>query len=208
LSKSTDNLIHRSLIQNEVVFSSEGLTLLAVDHVYTFKTHLHTYSRTLSASDLTYAVDELRRLVLAQHGRRITKAYLMQAYAWLGISLAALVDVNEGYKVAYGGAQRFGGIEVQSGGRRSPPLVTNFSVNEAKQLKIQTSFNDGSSTRFSNGGNGCIRLAGLREDRGPHFRGPSTPNDGDDVTPVTKGEWSFLMVDSGWSTRTAVVESC
>lgn len=133
---ATNDLIRRSLTQNSTLFSSEGLTLLALDHVYTFKCHLHTYSRTLSPSDFTLSVDELRRLVLAQQGRRITKGYLMRAYDWLGVSLAALVDVNEGYKVAYGGEQRWGGIEVLDEERKSPPpLKTTFGA-EARKIKV------------------------------------------------------------------------
>jgi len=131
-------LIRRSLSQNEVVFCSEGLTLLSLDHVYTFKCYLHTYSTTLSPADLTSAVDELRRLVLAQNGRCISKGYLMRAYNWLGVSLAALVDVNEGYKTAYGGRERAGGIEVQNEERQSPPpLKTSFVTRtQITRLKI------------------------------------------------------------------------
>ncbi|KAI9837712.1 MAG: hypothetical protein M1819_006645 [Sarea resinae] len=37
-------LVRRSLLQNQVLFSSEGLTLLAIDHVYTFKLQLDALS--------------------------------------------------------------------------------------------------------------------------------------------------------------------
>ncbi|KAE8446849.1 hypothetical protein EG329_011626 [Mollisiaceae sp. DMI_Dod_QoI] len=223
-----NHLVHRSLTQNEVLFSSEGLTLLSLDHVYTFKYQLHTYSRTLSLSDLTSAVDELRRLVLAQQGRRITKGYLMRAYDWLGISLAALVDVNEGYKVAYGGKERFGGIEVQNEERRSPPpLMTNFDMTQIGQIRINVGFEDRTLDSSSNSGSGSesevegfgvednawwkdTRIEGnLKEDRGPHRRGPATPNGFEDLTPVTRGEWSFLMVGDGWmEAKRAAVETC
>ncbi|KAG4425598.1 hypothetical protein IFR04_001295 [Cadophora malorum] len=235
----TTNLIHRSLTQNEVIFSSEGLTLLSLDHVYTFKCHLHTYSRTLTPTDLTLAVDELRRLVLSQNGKRITKGYLMRAYEWLGVSLAALVDVNEGYKVAYGGKERFGGIDVQNEERRSPPpLKTNFAAGEVggmRKMKLSLSVNFASvsevgSSRESACESTCSEneaktlvsvdvgesakgidkgVEELREDRGPHRRGPMTPNGFEDITPVTKGEWCFLMVGEGWKeAKTAPVETC
>lgn len=231
----TNDLIHRSLTQNEVIFSSEGLTLLSLDHVYTFKCHLHTYSRTLTPSDLTAAVDELRRLVLAQNGRRITKGYLMRSYEWLGISLAALVDVNEGYKVAYGGKERFGGIEVQNEERKSPPpLKTDFSAGQGfRKLRLNVnlvSCSLSSSVRESSCESTCSEYEAktlvsvdvgesakgrdatveeLREDRGPHRRGPMTPNGFEDITPVTKGEWCFLMVGEGWKeAKTAPVETC
>jgi hypothetical protein len=214
------------LSQNSVLFTAEGLTLLALDHVYTFKCHLHTYSRTLKNTDFTAAVDELRRLVLVQHGRRITKGYLMRAYDWLGISLAALVDVNEGYKVAYGGEKRIGGIEVQDEERKSPPpLKTNFKMEEIKMMRL-TSVSHSKSGRSSpakvirevevgesaKGLDKELNVGGkaqVKEDRGPHRRGPVTPNGFEDITPVTKGEWCFLMVGEGWKTaRTVAVETC
>jgi hypothetical protein len=208
-------LIRRSLTQNEVLFSSEGLTLLSLDHVYTFKCHLHTYSRTLSPIDLTSAVDELRRLVLAHGGRRVTKGYLMRAYDWLGVSLAALVDVNEGYKTAYGGAGRTGGIEIISEERASPlpagkillPLKTDFNTSELRKLRLTVAFADEETD--SSSGTASESEDGMRPDRGPHLRGPATPNGFEDITPVTKGEWCFLMVGEGWmQAKTAAVVTC
>jgi hypothetical protein len=229
----TNDLIRRSLQQNEILFSSEGLTLLSLDHVYTFKCTLHIYSRTLSPYDLTLSVDELRRLVLAQRGRRITKGYLMRAYEWLGISLAALVDVNEGYKTAYGGVKREGGIEVQNEERKSPPpLKTNFAIEEIRQMRLDVGFGDKSpggsfrskSTSANSSKNEAtfvavgesargrelgVEVEEFREDRGPHRRGPVTPNGFEDITPVTKGEWCFLLVGDGWTQgRTVAVETC
>jgi hypothetical protein len=225
---ATNDLIHRSLSQNEVLFSSEGLTLLSLDHVYTFKCHLHTFSRTFSPNDLTSAVDELRRLVLAQNGRRITKGYLMRAYEWLGVNLPALVDVNEGYKTAYGGKARTSGIEVVNEGRTSPPpLKTNFEMKEIRKMKIKVALGCDASPTASSSGNSsedegaALRevgesakgkdtvVDGIREDRGPHRRGPATPNGYEDITPVTKGEWCFLMVGDGWKeAKTAAVVTC
>ncbi|EKD21218.1 uncharacterized protein L3040_000740 [Drepanopeziza brunnea f. sp. 'multigermtubi'] len=243
----TNDLIRCSLAQNEILFSSEGLTLLALDHVYAFKCHLHTYSRTLTPFDLTSAVDELRRLVLAQQGRRITKGYLMRAYAWLGVSLAALVDVNEGYKVAYGGRERTGGIEVANEERKSPPpLNTKFLLQTPSQTrhhqqqprKLRLTIGSDLSSRSALGrresccesscssddeartlasvavgesakGRDFTVAEVLREDRGPHRRGAVTPNGYEDITPVTKGEWCFLMVGEGWKeAKTAPVVTC
>jgi hypothetical protein len=227
-------LIRRSLTQNEVLFSSEGLTLLSLDHVYTFKCHLHTYSRTLSRIDLTSAIDELRRLVLALGGRRVTKGYLMREYDWLGVSLAALVDVNQGYKTAYGGAGRTGGIEISEErasplpvGKRLSPLKTDFSTPELWKLRLTVAFADESDTaeaetasESSSDSSSLVDVGesakgrdagvdGMRPDRGPHFRGPPTPHGFEDITPVTKGEWCFLMVGEGWmQAKTAAVVTC
>jgi len=168
-------MIRRSLNQNSVIFSSEGLALYALDHLYTFKSQLYTYSRSLSPYALECAVDELHRLVLAQHGRRLTKGYLMRAYDWMGISVAALAQVNEQYKNAYGGVKRYGGIQTQDEESRSPPpLKTTFNMWEFQKLDS---------------------MRGSR---------PITPNTWEELTPVTKGEWLCLMVGDGWEEKTAV----
>lgn len=131
----------------------------------------------------------------------------MRAYPWLGVSLVALADVDEGYKTAYGGPRRSGAIESQSGNKQS----SHSSCKEAWPLNIQTDF-DCSAT--SKPGivpdHRDIRYPSQIEDRGPHFRGPSTPNQVDDLTPLTRGEWSFLLVDSGWARKTATttIETC
>jgi hypothetical protein len=46
-----------------------------------------------------------------------------------------------------------------------------------------------------------VRMEGTL--RGP---GPLTPNSREDITPVTKGEWTFLRVDA--SARRGGVETC
>lgn len=128
----------------------------------------------------------------------------MRAYDWLSISLSALVDVNEGYKVAYGGSQRFGGIEIQNEQRHSPPpLDTRFGVQAVKQLSTQFDARSASDDEITN-------VMGVwSEDKGPHFRGPITPNGYDDLSPVTQGEWSFLMISDSWNaTKTVAVETC
>ncbi|TVY75733.1 hypothetical protein LSUE1_G007394 [Lachnellula suecica] len=229
-SPLTQDLIARSLAQNEILFSSEGITLLSLDRIYTFKCALNTYSRTLSSLDLASAIDELRRLVLAQNGKRITKAYLVRSYEWLSISIAALIEVNEGYKTAYGGPQRYGGIEVPAApSRPSPPLLkTSFASSELKKMKLSISYSPisnattlcdtgspirevevGESAKGTDNRASFWGSDGLREDRGPHRRGPMTPNGFEDITPVTKGEWCFLMVGEGWKGgRSAAVETC
>ncbi|RDW65444.1 hypothetical protein BP5796_10136 [Coleophoma crateriformis] len=239
----TNDLIRRSITQNEIIFCSEGLTLLSLCHIYTFKCYLHNYSRLLTPAALTAGVDELQRLVLAHHGRRITKGYLIRTYSWLGVSLSALVDVNEGYKKSYGGIERLSGIEISNEERHSPPpLKTEFgrlapppprrpalqlayldtrrevvevgesakgrdiTLSPAASLSshhTSVSYNQDSVTKkFYND------LTSFREDRGPHLRGPVTPNDYGDITPITKGEWKFLIVGDGFGTKTGPLEVC
>ncbi|KAK3357401.1 hypothetical protein B0T25DRAFT_157179 [Lasiosphaeria hispida] len=106
------DLIHRSLAQNEVLFFSESLNLLSLDHLYTFRTALQSYARTLSPCRLEDAVDELRRLILANGRQRLRKSSLLGAYRWLDpVSESALADVCRMYSRAYGGLEGESGVE-------------------------------------------------------------------------------------------------
>jgi len=183
-SPSSD-LIRRSLQQNEVVFSNEGLTLLSLDRVYSFKRAVSIYSKTLLASPsttpqtcqeqrqkenatLTSAVDELRLLIITQNGRRITKSYLLRAYDHLAVSNLALIAVNKAYVSCFLGQAPICGLEGEKDGKIdiSGCTVTDKTV--------------------------TMNNVTQKIDRGPHRRGPVTPNGWDDVTPITRGEWVHL----------------
>ncbi|KAI1375061.1 hypothetical protein F4677DRAFT_152924 [Hypoxylon crocopeplum] len=124
------DLVRRSLLQNEVLFSSEGLTLLGLDRLYTFKSALAAYARSINSSStplqspasptprgadstrLEDAVDSLRRLVLANCGRPVSRSDLYRSYDWLGVNARALRDVESMYRRAYGGPERSGAFEM------------------------------------------------------------------------------------------------
>ncbi|KAG9233972.1 hypothetical protein BJ875DRAFT_462856 [Amylocarpus encephaloides] len=252
---ATNELIRRSIEQNEVLFASNGLRLVGLDHIYTFKTQLHAYSRTLTADALLATVDQLRLLVLAQNSLSITRAHLMRCYEWLGTSFPALVDVNQAYKTAYGGFSRTGAIDCQDERTRTvlPSLSVTTSFTNLRQTPAP-SFRLGNSVTCSQASSDWTRSSqcssyfspssscgspspvtaipltaismgesargvdlntavsyqfdlegALREDRGPHFRGPMTPNAFEDITPVTKGEWCFLNINA--LARQAAVET-
>ena len=107
--------MQRSLAQNEVLFAAGGLTLLALDHLYTFKSALAAYSACgdpLAAAAkgddarlrLEDAVDELRRCVLANSRRPLRRGALLRAYdGALRFGDDALADVTRMYARAYGG---------------------------------------------------------------------------------------------------------
>jgi hypothetical protein len=183
----------------------------------------------------------------------------MKQYEWLGVSLAALVDVNEGYKAAYGGMSRDSGVDMgfEDRSRLSPMMSSRFQHLPKLGLKTDFGVNELRRMRFNVGGGGSLKSSsstvddddndkspierdyegeqgekspldkevevgesakgrddwGMRlswkEDRGPHLRGPVTPNGFEDITPVTKGEWCFLMVGEGWKAgRRGAVETC
>ena len=106
---STD-IIRRSILQNEVLFGAEGLTLLALDHLYTFKSALAAYAASGDAFRLEDAVDELRRYVL-KNNRGLLRADLLAAYPGLRFREAALADVRRMYRRAYGGLDGDCGVE-------------------------------------------------------------------------------------------------
>ena len=105
-------MVQRSVAQNEVLFGSESLTVLSLDHLYTFRTALQSYARTRSPSRLEDAVDELRRLILANGRRKLRKSTILTSYRWLDpVSETALADVCRMYSRAYGGLEGEDGIE-------------------------------------------------------------------------------------------------
>ncbi|MCJ1362531.1 hypothetical protein MMC16_001635 [Acarospora aff. strigata] len=99
-------LRHRSIIQNEILFSSEGLTLLNIDHVYTFKQHLSALSsRSLPPAygkDIIRSVHLLHRITMTYGGRPLTKAYILRAYDHLHLNEDLLQQVCTAYESRYG----------------------------------------------------------------------------------------------------------
>jgi len=102
-------LRRRSIIQNEILLSNEGLTLLNIDHVYTFKQHLSTLSshrtRTLPApseDSIVTSVHHLHRVTSAYGGRPLTKAYILRAYDHLYVDEDVLRRVSAAYESKYG----------------------------------------------------------------------------------------------------------
>ncbi|TAQ90896.1 hypothetical protein B7494_g770 [Chlorociboria aeruginascens] len=210
----TNELIYRSLKQNSILYSSAGLTLFALDHTYTFKAYLEAYSKSLSTNDLTIAVEELHRLVLARKGHKVSTAYLLRAYQWLPTSLSALFDINEGYKTAYGADERAGGIDFSNEDRNCPPpLQTSFDCKEqTSQIKLPISGDEikrQSTVLLSpvevgaQGTDGSVE--DLMEDSEPHVRGAIKPKSNKDITPRTKDEWISIFKE--WDeARTPVVK--
>jgi hypothetical protein len=102
----------KSTAQNEALFASDRLALLSLDRLYTFRTALQAYARTKATCRLEDAVDELRRLFLANCRRALRKSAILAAYRWLDpINNDALADVCRMYERAYGGIERESGVE-------------------------------------------------------------------------------------------------
>lgn len=297
----TNQLLHSSIVQNEVLFSSEGLTLVSLDHLYSLKSALSSYSRTKSHLRLEDAVDELRRMVLVNNGAKVSKADILRSYDWLSVSNSAIRDLDRMYRRAYGGLDKSGGVSgimsfaepaVKSGCDSATDdgdtdikeetletIATKVNVvvpatpSPKPQLKLQTAFKpiprrppmpatntevskvntraddeqdekeeeDGDRTARPKNTN-CFAeqawngsstidqvISALPVDRSvwspwspltpsiissgqasPSTRlGPLTPNGYDDISPVTRGEWGFLLVDNEFQGgRRVGVEMC
>ncbi|OBT99533.1 hypothetical protein VE01_02959 [Pseudogymnoascus verrucosus] len=181
-------LTHRSLHQNTILFSSEGLTIVSLDRIYTLKHALATYSRLLStgasapaiALALARALSELRALIFAQSGRPVANTYLQRAYDHLRVSPFALRLVNAAFAALYKGSHPpISGVPEEAIRLAAPP-----TPKERRERESSTT---------------------VKSFRGPYCRGPVTPGGWGDITPVTRGEWGFVV--GGWKGRGAV-ETC
>lgn len=99
-------LTRRSIIQHETIFSGEGLTLLTVDHIYTFKRCLLSLSDTAEnapdAKVMTAScVRLLRRINATYTGVKLSKSYLDRAY---GIELRHFIfkRIHKAYIDSFG----------------------------------------------------------------------------------------------------------
>ncbi|CAI7624839.1 unnamed protein product [Penicillium pancosmium] len=85
--QANEYLVEQSILQNEVVFSQEGLTLLNMDRIYTFKRRLCILSnKPFSRTDdkyMTSCIQLLRRLVADFQGRPFSKAFFHRVYEQL-----------------------------------------------------------------------------------------------------------------------------
>jgi hypothetical protein len=183
------DLVRRSLRQNEILFSSEGLTLLGLDRLYSFKSALAAYARTTlrnsptansdknasSSAGIEDAVDELRRLVLARGGRRLDRRELYRAYEFIGVGASALSDVEGMYRRAYGGVEHIGAFE-EAQSVMSPPLTARPSLpreNDSQPKKT----NDESNLRTIPVAMKIVKIGTPPGGKGPALKLQTTFND-------------------------------
>lgn len=108
-------LIRRSMIQHEVIFSGEGLILLTIDHVYTFKRFIGMLSSIARAplsrpKCLVSCVEVLRRINLIYTDRKPLKGYFLRVYENLSIDPETLKEVFNTYTMKYGDISMLGAI--------------------------------------------------------------------------------------------------
>ncbi|KAJ5788004.1 hypothetical protein N7457_002994 [Penicillium paradoxum] len=100
--QANDHLVQQSILQNEVVFSQEGLTLLNMDRIYTFKRRMCILSnRPFSRNDeqsISSCIQLLHRIVADFAGRPFTKAFFHRVYEQLDVPDEQLTAVAAAYK--------------------------------------------------------------------------------------------------------------
>lgn len=181
-------LIQQSIRQNEVLFSSEGLTLLNMDRIYTFKRRLCILShRQPSVSDddpyIASCVRLLHRTIADFQGRPFSKAFFHRVYEQLDVRDELLTQVARVYQSEY----------EQEGIVLPRPTQTQPDHRHNQQHNSHST----SNTRARR-----MPVRPVRR-RGPPpassvspkqaKRGPKTPLSASDVTPITRNEWNLLV---------------
>ncbi|KAJ5287142.1 hypothetical protein N7478_002828 [Penicillium angulare] len=171
--QTNEYLVRQSIIQNEVVFSQEGLTLLNMDRIYTFKRRLFVLSTGPNPRpedhSMVSCVQLLRRLMGDFPGRTFSKAFFHRVYEQLDVRDELLTAVAAAYK----------NIHKQD----AIILPTRGTAESTKNIPIKT-----------------IRVR--RNPPRTHAkkniyskRGPKTPLSASDVTPITRNEWNMFSQD-------------
>ena len=105
--RGTTYLIHRSLLQKDIIYSGDGLTVLAVDYVFKFKEMLQSLAQEdtfpLFRDDCKESCVELLKHI---HGIYkdvpLSKAYLRRSYTYFTLREDIVDEVCEAYFARYG----------------------------------------------------------------------------------------------------------
>ncbi|RJE25071.1 hypothetical protein PHISCL_02606 [Aspergillus sclerotialis] len=166
---ANEYLIQQSIMQNEVIFSSEGLTLLNMDRIYTFKRRLCvlSYRENIQDSYIASCVDLLHRTILDFQGRPFSKAFFHRVYEQLDVKDDLLASVADAYKAKYNQE----GIVLPPHPKAEKPTRKSpiRPVRARRQAPLTKRYNL------------------------PTKRGPKTPLSASDVTPITRNEWNMLV---------------
>ncbi|KAL6235007.1 hypothetical protein BDW75DRAFT_210797 [Aspergillus navahoensis] len=181
---ANEYLIERSILQNEVVFSREGLTLLNVDRIYTFKRRLCILSTSCPTSKskatathesyINSCVRLLHRTIEDFNGRPFSKAFFHRVYEQLDVSDELLAHVADVYRKQY----KQDGIVIPPAPKPAV-LVVEKKKSPVRAVRIKKP----STTQKS----GLSPAGTLTK------RGPKTPLSASDVTPITRNEWNLLF---------------
>lgn len=99
-------LVRRSIVQHEVVYSEDGLTLLNIDHIYTFKQMLCTlsnkdwvpHSRDICLSSCVHL---LHRINEVYTDPKVSRGYIARVYKDIEFHRESWEEVNSTYSLNY-----------------------------------------------------------------------------------------------------------
>jgi len=188
--QANEYLVKQSILQNEVVFSQEGLTLLNMDRIYTFKRRMCVLStRPFSRNDqaMSSCISLLHRIVADFSGRPFSKAFFHRVYEQLDVPDVQLTAVAAAYKNVHKQdaiilpPQPKAQVKLERlPAKKSEPVPVRPKAEKPREVKrspIQT-------------------VRGRRQpppSKRTTKRGPKTPLSASDVTPITRNEWNILV---------------
>lgn len=183
-----DYLIQQSIMQNEVIFSREGLTLLNVDRIYTLKRRLCILSHRGTPPEESYissCAQLLYRTINDFHGRPFSKAFFHRVYEQLNVPDALLAQVADAFRKQY----KQEGIIIPPPAKAdvAPPAKTNIPPRVKVERPRKSPLRAIRAARRQNPPPTRYNL--------PTKRGPKTPLSASDVTPITRNEWNMLRTD-------------
>ena len=99
-------IVRRSIVQNDIIFSDEGLTLLSMDNIYTFKQLLCTLSKSdwvaySRDSCLSSCVHLLQRINEVYTDPKLSKEYLARVYSEVEFKQEAFEEVTCAFSTNY-----------------------------------------------------------------------------------------------------------
>ncbi|EPS29484.1 hypothetical protein PDE_04434 [Penicillium oxalicum 114-2] len=216
--KANEYLVQQSILQNEVIFSQEGLTLLNMDRIYIFKRRMCILSsRPFSRSDeqaMTSCVQLLHRIIQDFQGRPFSKAFFHRIYEQLDIKDELLATIATAHRATYNQeaiiipSSALPKVEENNThkspihpapirtvrARRQPVTkVTPALVNTLRGLPASPA---PTKEKTHKAIHPPVKASPLKSStRKPHSsrRGPKTPLSASDVTPITRNEWNFVV---------------
>lgn len=205
---ANEYLVQQSILQNEVVFSQEGLTLLNMDRIYTFKRRLcilsnRPFSRTDDQS-MASCVKLLHRLIADFQGRPFSKAFFHRVYEQLDVRDDLLTAIAAAYKSTH----KMDAIILpsQPKAEQEKPMVEKPVIQKSvtpkpviqKPVTQKTTIQKPIAQKPVTKAVRAKRLAqparcSIQRIGAPARRGPKTPLSASDVTPITRNEWNILV---------------
>ncbi|KAJ5151194.1 uncharacterized protein N7482_010446 [Penicillium canariense] len=212
---ANEYLVQQSILQNEVIFSQEGLTLLNMDRIYIFKRRLcilstRPFSRTDDQS-MTCCVQLLHRIIKDFQGRPFSKAFFHRVYEQLDVKDNLLAAVATAYKNTHKQEAIILPSKAKAEHSRKSPVhtapirtvrVRRQPLAKATLPRSSTATKTLPAKPFPTKANSPktnpspVKGSPLKSStmKPPSVRrGPKTPLSASDVTPITRNEWNILV---------------